>query len=154
MIQRIQTLYMLLCCAALAVTAFTPIAMFTANGEEMVLKAFSLSSTSGSVTMSALWMGILIWASLILPLLMIFFYHHRTFQLRMMVVECVLLLGVMAYEAVYCFITVKYIQGMEHCAFKVQTGAIMPIVALILSILAARAIFRDIVLLRSLDRIR
>lgn len=145
---------MLLCSAALCVTAFSPLAMFTAGGEELTLRSFAISATSGQVTLSTLWLGILIWVTIVIPFTMIFLYKHRIFQLRAMVVECVLLLGVIAYEAIYCFVSVKYIQGMEHVAFKIQLGAIMPLVSFILALMAARAIFRDIVLLRSLDRIR
>ncbi len=153
MIQRIQSLYLLLAAALLAVTIFTPIATFAGGGEELTLSAFSLADGAGELV-STRWMGILLACSAILPFVTIFLYKNRPLQIRLCGVELVLLLGCAIYEIIYCWLTYDALAEKCDGAMMVKVGAVMPLVAIVLVALAMRGIFRDELLVRSLDRIR
>ena len=154
MIQRIQSLYLLIVVALMSVTLFAPIAMFTvASGEVFTLSAFYLSSDMQS--QSTIWMGILLSLATALPLVTIFLFKNRVLQVRLCAVEIVLLLGCIAFMAIYFWLsgaTALEDAIVEHRHFG--WSAIMPIVALVFTSLAARATFKDEILVRSLDRIR
>ena len=100
MIQRIQSLYLLLVVALMSVTFFTPIAMFTvASGEVFTLSAFTLSSALQS--QSTLWLGILLSLATAIPLVTLFLFKNRMLQVRLCAVEIVLLLGCLVFMAIY-----------------------------------------------------
>lgn len=152
MIQRIQTLYLLIATVLMALTLVFPVAEFYVAGNTYELNAFSLSG--GGVSESTLWMGILLVLAIAVPLVTIFLFKRRTLQVRLCAVEAVLLLGVIIFIALYYWLSNRMFEGfdVEHKQFG--WAAIMPILALVLDLLAARAIFKDEVLVRSLDRIR
>ena len=154
MIQRIQSLYLLIVVALMSVTLFAPIAMFTvASGEVFTLSAFSLASDMQS--QSTIWMGILLSLATALPLVTIFLFKNRVLQVRLCAVEIVLLLGCVVFMAIYFWLSgANALEDaiVEHRHFG--WSAIMPIVALVFTSLAARATFKDEILVRSLDRIR
>lgn len=154
MIQRIQSLYLLVATALLAVTVFTPIAAFTGGGTELTLSAFRLADTAGEYSESTLWMGILLSLSAVLPFLTIFLYKHRQLQIRLCGVELVLLIGDIVFMAIYYLLAERVVEAAAFPASAVRLGAVMPAVAIVLVALAMRAIFRDELLVRSLDRIR
>lgn len=154
MIQRIQSLYLLVATILMGVTLFAPVASFTvASGEVYTLSAFELSSATAS--QSTIWMGIILVAASVLPLITIFLFKRRMLQVRLCAVEIVFLLGAIAFEAIYFFLSganALVDLGVEHR--HLGWSAIMPIVSLILVALAARATFKDEITVRSFDRIR
>lgn len=154
MIQRIQSLYLLITTALMGLALILPVASFTvASGDVYTLSAFSLSSAAES--QSTIWMGILMVAAAVLPLITLFLFKRRMLQVRLCAVEIVLLLGCIAFEIIYyCLAGANALEnvGVEHRQFG--WAAIMPIVALVLSAMAARATFKDEVMVRSFDRIR
>ena len=152
MIQRIQSLYLLLATALMSLTLFLPIATFVVDGQTFELTAFSLSC--GEVSESTIWLGIMLILATVLPFVAIFLFKRRTLQIRLCAVELVLLLGSLVFIALYYWLTSRMFEGfdIEHRQFG--WAAPMPIIALVLSYLASRAIFKDEVLVRSLDRIR
>lgn len=154
MIQRIQSLYLLVAAALLAVAIFTPIASFTGGGTQLTLSAFELSDSEGVYAESALWMGILLSLSALLPLVTIFLYKHRQLQIRLCGVELVLLVGDIAFMTIYYLLAERVVEATAFPASAIRFGAIMPVVAIVFVALAMRAIFRDELLVRSLDRIR
>ena len=74
MIQRIQTLYLLLAAGLVACAAFLPLASFASGGEEFRLYAFGLRTADGETVQSTLYMGILLAVALVLPLTTIFLF--------------------------------------------------------------------------------
>ena len=154
MIQRIQSFYLLLVVVLMGVTLFAPISMFTVeSGEVFTLSAFSLASDLQS--QSTIWMGILLCLATVLPLVTIFLFNNRVLQIRLCAVEIVLLLGCIAFMAIYFWLSgANALEDAVIIHRQFGWAAIMPIVALVFSALAARATFKDEVLVRSLDRIR
>lgn len=103
MIQRIQTLYLLIVAALMAVTLFAPLAWFGLGGEELTLHAFALRSASGEIVRPPIWTGLLLTLACALPLAVIFLYKRRLVQIRLCVAELVLLAGAEAMLAVGYF---------------------------------------------------
>ena len=153
MIQRIQTLYLLIATVLMAVTLFCPIATFYAGDTTYTLEAFSLSG--GGESQSTIWMGIILVVGAFLPLVTIFLFKRRQLQIRLCGAEMVVLLGAIAFIAIYYWLSVfNALDGVEIDHRQFSWAAPMPLVSMVLTYLAGRAIFKDEMLVRSLDRIR
>jgi len=127
MIQRIQTLYLLIVTVLVSVMLFTPCAYFFKGN--MVFRL--------TMILAAL-----------LPLVAIILYKKRRLQVRLCMVEIILLLGVQAYVIFSIFplfasLSVRYI-----------IPNVLPLFGVLFAWLALRAIRRDEALVRSADRIR
>ena len=151
MIQRIQTLYLLIVTALVAVMLFAPLAWFAG---EYGLYAFSLRSADGTLAQPTLYLGILLALAAALPLVTIFLYRRRLLQIRLCVAEMVLLAGAVVMEGVYYFLSGRLFAGMAFHTQGFRPAIALPLVALLFAFLAARAIFHDELLVRSADRIR
>ncbi|MDL2320157.1 DUF4293 domain-containing protein [Alistipes sp. OttesenSCG-928-B03] len=155
MIQRIQTLYLLLAAVFVGLMFAMPIATFSAGGSEMALTAFSVTDTTtpeAPVTVyNTLYLGILLAVAALVPFITIFLFKRRLLQFRLCFAEIVLLLGSIGFEIYY----ISFVKStIDAVIWKIGISASFPLVALIFVILALRAIARDERLVRSLDRIR
>ena len=153
MIQRIQTLYLLLAAVLMSLTLFLPLATIVSGADEIVVKAFSVDISSvGFDAPLPIYMGILLSVATLLPLITIFLYKRRLVQIRLCVSEIVLLVGAAAFVALYCYRLCDILT--DYLIFTLGFAALMPVVAIIPMVLAIRAIAKDEALVRSLDRIR
>lgn len=152
MIQRIQTLYLLAVTLLMGVATFTPLAYFVAGSEEYLLHAFALKSATSSHP--TIYMGIIIALSAIVPFITIFLYKNRLLQIRLCAVELVLLVGSVVFMAIYYYLGQRFFSDIAFHAQGFRIAIIFPLLSLILDYLALRAIFRDEMLVKSLDRIR
>ena len=138
----------------MAVTLTTRLAWFGGAGEEFSLYAFSLKGADGEVLHSAVYLGILLILSAVLPLVTIFLYRRRMLQIRLCVVEMVFLVGSALMEGIYYYLGCRVVSDLALSAHGPRAPIALPVVALLLTWLAVRAIFRDELLVRSADRIR
>lgn len=152
MIQRIQTLYLLAVTALMAAAVFTPLAYFVGGVEKYKLFAFALKGAE--VSHSTIYMGIVVALAAIIPFITIFLFKNRMLQIRLCAVELVLLLGSQVFMAIYYYLSNRMFAHLEFHAQGLHIAIIFPLVAIILDYLALRAIFKDEMLVRSLDRIR
>lgn len=152
MIQRIQTLYLLAVAALMAAAIFTPLAYFAAGVEEYKLFAFALKSATAEY--STIYMGVIVALAAIVPLVNIFLFKNRLLQIRLCAVELVLLVGSAVFMALYYFLSSRMFSQLEFSAHGMHIAIIFPVIAIILDYLALRAIFKDEMLVKSLDRIR
>ena len=148
MIQRIQTLYLLIIAALMAVTLFSGLAWFAGDAGEFGLYAFGLKTAEGELVQSTVYMGVLLALACALPLVTIFLFRRRLLQIRLCVVEMVLLLGV------YYFLSWRVFSDLTFHTQGFKPAIVLPLVCLLFAYLAARAIFRDELLVRAADRIR
>ena len=153
MIQRIQTLYLLIATALMAVTIFTPMARFFDGVQEYTLTAFALKDAAGAVAQPAIYMGILLALSGLLPFVVVFLFKNRQLQIRLCAAEIVLLVGSLVVMGIYYYLSYR-IFNAANGIISIKAGVIMPLVAIVFVALAIRSIFRDEMLVRSLDRIR
>ncbi len=150
MLQRIQTLFLLLAAAAMLVASVTPLAFFMYNGDKVVFEAIGiyLNEVLNDSTWGLFALGMV---SSVLSLITVFLYKQRMLQIRLSVFNAMLMIGFYLY---FGFILYNLFP-VENLAFqKVGVGLIMPVIAIILTILAIRKIGADEALIKSLNRLR
>lgn len=150
MIQRIQSVYLLLVCILMVVTAFSPLLVLTIKGG--VLDFFTCGIYNSLKLQTPSW-GLFAVAGLsaLLPLVNIFLYKKRQLQIRIGVFTSLLILLFYVTLAIYYYLfSIDY----SFVFSGVQYGIILPLFALIFNMLAMLRIKRDEKLVRSLDRIR
>lgn len=150
MLQRIQTFFLLLAAAAMLVASATPLAFFMYEGDKVIFEAMGiyLNGTINDFTWGLFVVGMV---SSVLSLITVFLYKQRMLQIRLSVFNLVLMIGFYLY---FGFVIYKMLP-VETLEFqKVGVGIIMPLIALILTILAIRNIGADEALVRSLNRLR
>ncbi|MBR2027055.1 MAG: DUF4293 domain-containing protein [Alistipes sp.] len=155
MIQRIQTVYLLLAVVLMSLTLFLPLATIWQGGNEIIIKAWFADGTVGFKAPLPLYLGIILSVATALPFVTIFLCKKRMTQIRLCVSEIVLLLGSAAFIALYCYRMCDVLaELMQELNFTLGFAALMPVVAIIPMVLAIRGIAKDEALVRSLDRIR
>ena len=155
MIQRIQSLYLVAVVALMATALLTPLAYFAAGSNIYELFAFELvNQANDAASQSTIYMGVVVALATIIPLITIFLYKNRMLQIRLCAVELVLLLGAQIFMALYYYLGNRMFEQLEFHTQGIRIAIIFPLLAIILDYLALRAIFKDEMLVRSLDRIR
>ena len=154
MIQRIQTLHLLIVTALMAVTLFAPLAWFAGDAGEFRLYAFSLQTSAGEAVQSTVYMGVVLALACVLPFITIFLFKRRLLQIRLCVVEIVLLIGSAVMEAAYYFLSWRVFSELSFHTQGFRPAIALPLVCLLFAYLAARAVFRDELMVRAADRIR
>ena len=152
MIQRIQSLYLLAVAALMFTALFTPLAYFVGGVDEYLLYAFVLKG--GGIEHSTISMGIVVALAAVLPLVTIFLYKNRMLQIRLCAVELVLLVGSAVFMAIYYYLSNRLFSQLEFHTQGFRIAIVFPVIGIILDYFAIRAIFRDELLVKSLDRIR
>lgn len=150
MLQRVQSVFLLLAAAAMLVASVTPLAVFLYNADQAVFEAMGVY-LNGQLNDSTWGLFVVGAGSSLLALLTIFFYKKRILQIRISVFNIILMIGFYLY---FGFI-VYQLASVESLQFqKVGIGIIMPVIAIILTFLAIRRIGADEVLVQSLNRLR
>ena len=156
MIQRVQSIWLLLATLTLICLLFFPIVSNHTNGEVFSIYTNSLqrefNGTSGSGYSLSLFPLLMVISNVILAFLSfinIFFFRNRTLQKRMCIIIMVLLAG-------FNFWVLESAQGIPGGLkdVSVSVGAFLPILAIIWCFLAFRGIRNDERLIRSADRLR
>lgn len=151
MIQRIQSVYLLLAAILMAVTVYSPL-LFLQNAD--VVNVFECAGiyTSSAELLYSTW-GVLLLAILgaLLPFVNIFLFKKRKVQMK--VCGIVTLLIILFYVAVagYFYLS-KSELGVTD--FTISYGIVLPLIALILNVLASIKVKADEKLVQSLNRIR
>ena len=135
---------MLIVTALMAVTLFAPLAWFAGEAGEFGLYAFSLKTAAGEAVQR----------TCVLPFITIFLFKRRLLQLRLCVVEMVLLVGSAVMEGVYYFLSYRVFAEQTFHTQVLKPAVVLPLVCLLFAYLAARAVFRDELMVRAADRIR
>lgn len=150
MIQRKQTIYLLLALAALIVCLCLPIGKLTSNamqGAKVAVYNIGLYTSTGLDAHPVLFADIVVVATL--SFINIFLYNKRKLQMKICVVNIVLCLVWYAY---YAFMALSMFKGIG--SFSMSFAVCLPLVAMILLILARAGIKADEELIRSMSRIR
>lgn len=155
MIQRIQTVYLLLATILMSLTLFLPLATIINGTSEIVVKAFAVSGLSDVTGTLPLYLGILLSITTALLMTIIFLFKKRMLQIRLCVSAIVLLVGSAAFIGLYCYRLCDLLADLNgDLVFTLGFASLMPVVAIIPVVLAIRGIAKDEALVRSLDRIR
>ncbi|MFI3258548.1 MAG: DUF4293 domain-containing protein [Rikenellaceae bacterium] len=155
MIQRIQTIYLLVAGVLAGLTTFLPLAFFsTGSGELFDLYSSGLRVVGGETIQGTIYMSVLALTTTIIPFIAIFLFKNRMLQMRICAVEAVLLIGYYIMIGAYYFLSCRVFEAEGIVERGFHPALFGPIVSLVLSLLAAKAIFTDELLVRSVDRIR
>lgn len=149
MIQRIQSLFIIISIALMAFLLVSPLAEILTTENSMSFFANGMES-AGETVMKTLPMFILILSILILDGAAFMGFKKRMLQIRLLTFSMVLKLGSYGLGAFY-ILQYKNEMGFE---FIPKYAMSFPLIGFILSLLAIRAIGKDEALVKSLDRIR
>lgn len=150
MLQRIQSVFLLLASAAMLIASVSPLVIYLYDADRAVFEAMGIflngqlnDSTWGLFTVGAI--------SSVLALVTIFLYKKRMLQIRISIFNVCIMVGFYVYLGL-----IVYLISSEGLLMfqKVGLGVIMPAIAIIFTILAIRKIGVDEALVRSLNRLR
>lgn len=153
MIQRIQSIFLLLSAAFMGGMFISKLAWFTSQGTtyEMLLTGVSpnLTLTDGSAVSMIPLIAFVAFVCL-LSFVALFLFKNRVLQMRITVVSAILKIGVMGIVYYYA----SHIAGLLNTEFSLFYPFVFPFIALIFDFLAIKNIARDEALVRAADRIR
>jgi len=162
MIQRIQTLYLFLVVALGITLCFVPVLQFDTPVNAETQRMWELSATglkdsmpvegAEPVQLQGL-IGLLV-ISILIPLLAladIFLFKKRILQARLHIFTVALCLGYYGVLGIYIWLATVAIEGVE---WHILPWASIPLVCMVLTLMATRAILKDEALVRAADRIR
>lgn len=172
MIQRIQTLYLLGVAVLSTLMATLSMARFSTEVEKLSLKAFGVVQTAAAEDVVAAasekyvetagagylfgtpFLGAVIVLALAVAVVTIFLFKNRLLQIRLCAVEIVLQLGAQIFICFYIVRMMKAVAEFGAYDSRFTVVAVFPLVCMVLSYLALRAVVKDEAMVRSLDRIR
>lgn len=166
MIQRRQSIYLLIIVILGIVLMFQPVIAFSSALQDGVQRMWELSATGLTelteeysyqaadlipVQMNGIW-GLALTTILIpiLALVIIFLFKKRILQARLCIFLAALCVGYYAILAVYGWFGCKLIAPEWDILF----WACIPLICLVLTLMSARAILKDEALVRAADRLR
>lgn len=147
MIQRIQTVYLLIATFLVGLLFLLPFAEIAKDGAIYMFNFMGVA-LDGTLKENGASISILIGIILALHGVAIFSFKNRVRQIRLIVFSIILLLGLIGMFFFFTYYSFKDAQ----VSFKISV--VFPVVAIILDYLAIRAIGKDEALIRSIDRIR
>lgn len=152
MIQRIQTLYMLAAAILGAVSLARPLGHFHTSGGALQATLFNLRlvTADGQHHFGPWALFALLLLVTALTLLSIFLYRRRALQMRILVLSIILSVGYYAWLVALVLMQCR----AGSLTFTPTVAAALPLVCIVLCYLAFRAVLRDELLVRSLDRLR
>ncbi len=153
MLQRIQTLYLLLALACMALLFIIPFGEITNQAYETVklgIKGCEYLKDGNTETFSVLPVTIIIALSTLLTLVTIVLFKKRMLQIRLSVFNIIIQLGSIGLMFFFLF------QANNEFGESWSTSIviILPAIAMIFTYLAIRSIGKDEALVRSVSRLR
>ena len=147
MIQRIQSLYLLLVAILLIVTACLPMGAFT-NGANVSDFASWGITINGAFQSTIGLLSLLVFSTLV-AFATIFLFKNRRLQIRLSIFNSLLLI---AFYAVFFVYFLKFKTDINSFQMSFTLG--FPIVCVVLNYMAVRAITCDDVMVKAADRLR
>lgn len=147
MIQRIQSVFLLLTALLMGGTFLCPLVGITDGNTSLNFHSYGIGPdfpTWGVLSFAAL--------SALLALVNIFLYKKRKLQVNIGYITALLIIVYYVTAMVYMNAFLARIEG--EYTINVQFGIILPVIALIFDLLAISRIKKDEKLVKSLDRIR
>lgn len=149
MIQRIQSVYLLIVTGLLIAALFIPVGHFiTAAGVTSVFKPLGVTLADGAFRSTWGMFGILLLSSII-AFCTIFLFRNRNLQIRIIIFNSILVVGYYVVFLVFMFA----LKGRD-ASFQLDWGLILPAVSLVFNYMAVRAIYTDEMLVKASDRLR
>ena len=152
MIQRIQSVYLLIVTILLVMAMTMPVGQFiAADGvTAYIFKPLGVDLGEGN-SISTWGMFVILLLNAIIAFATIFLFRNRMLQVRMTIFNIVLLLG---YYLVFGTFLYFVKEDLANTTFQLGWALCLPAICIILNYLAFRAIFSDEVMVRAADRLR
>ncbi len=151
MIQRIQTLFLLVVVLLSGFLLTGDIVRMTAGNSTVFSLGFTGLSNQGGEVIQRLWpMSVILAIVPLLALVSVFLYRNRPLQMRFTMIVLLLSVGTLILGAFYVLMLDRKIGITVVWTVKV----VFPLVSALLAWLAWRAILRDDARVRSYDRLR
>jgi hypothetical protein len=153
MIQRIQSLFLFIVFDFQALLLLLPVSEFAVEGKPIISFFVNGFQPEGVILQNLFFTTLILILTYILmaiPLIAIFLYKNRIMQMRLCIVNFILLIGFQALLLWFCWNTGNELKAVT--GYKISL--IFPLISAILSYLAFLSIRRDEKLIRSIDRIR
>ena len=155
MIQRIQTVYLILVVMLCMSGLFFPLITFIEGAAPVASMTNWVFILDGKVdTFAPCALGVLMMLVILLSLMAIFLFHYRMRQIRLLVFTTILLVGYIGMEALGAWRFGEQLGGFSLSSIHINITAIFPVLSVIFNCIAIHRIRRDEALVRSLDRIR
>lgn len=154
--QRIQTLWWLISIVAMSIFIGQDIILLTSEGSpvaDLSLSPLGVHTLLGEEkVIYSNWVGAIIaGVSIALSAVSIFIYKMRTFQLRLSILNALVLVGLILSIAYITYL----IQVRSGAVFSgITVWLCLPLVAIIAQTMAARSVLNDEVLIRMSERLR
>lgn len=151
MIQRIQSVYLLIVTLLLIAALCLPMGQFiAADGvTAQAFKPLGISLADGSFQSTWGLFGILL-LSAVIAFCTIFLFRNRMLQVRMTIFSSILLVGYYIAFVVFLFV----LKGDLDATYQIGWALCLPAISIILNYLAFRAILRDELMVKAADRLR
>jgi hypothetical protein len=153
MIQRIQSLFLLLVALLAALALFGGWSFYSASGVKSASLTYT-SSTINDVRITEVFSLLLMAAVMGLSMVIIFLYKSRKLQL----LYCWLLMALVLLTAIMAFLRYRNLsaQLLEQTGVEGRIGImfLFPLLMLVAISLAMRGIWKDELLVRNMDRLR
>ncbi len=150
MIQRIQSVYLLLVAVLAIITAALPIGAFYTDTDVYEMTNLYYTLPDGTLYYGPAILCALLIVAAVIAVMTIFLYRKRMRQIRLTVINTFVLAAY--YLAVVCFIV--FAEEQDDSGFTLSWPLCLPLVSIILNWMAVRAIHKDEMLVKSYDRIR
>lgn len=151
MIQRVQSIFLLLTAILMAVSVSAPMGVLVAQGSDQIFTVYSYCVKSVDVLTNT-WGGLFfVSLGILMPFVNIFLFKNRKLQIKLGLVTSLVIVFFYITIGVYAY----SIMGRENLILGgVQYGLVLPIVALVLNTMAVSKVKKDEKLVQSLNRIR
>ncbi|MEP7320793.1 MAG: DUF4293 domain-containing protein [Saprospiraceae bacterium] len=148
MIQRIQTIFLLITIAAISIELTTPILKSSVSDQAGIYQ-------DGSVYIRECMPGLIVLAlSILIGVIGIFLFKNRKTQKLLVILTLLLLLGGNLVSGLVFSPPTNAIIDTAHAAISPGLGLFMPLIGLISLLLAYRGINKDDKIVKSMDRLR
>ena len=153
MIQRIQTIYLLVVAIIMTIPLYVPIVqLLIPNDASYNFFTYGVVLIGENSVLQAHYWALLIMNifTIGIPLVNVFLFKKRFLQLRLCIVEIILLIGAI----ILMWYHINQFADKMNAEILYKFSLILPVICIIFMYLAIRGIFKDIKLLKSFDRIR
>lgn len=151
MLQRIQTLYLLIASIIVAALFKIPLLSLKTDTEVLILNYRGILDFASNEYLTTNLVGIILYLAIVfIPVITIFLYKNRMLQMKLCnygIIFNLLFLVDMAY-----YVYEVYNQG--KVSMQPDIGLLLPVISIVLIVLAKNNIKKDEELIRSVDRIR
>lgn len=154
MIQRIQTVFLLIAAIILAASMVMPIAIYSnlIENQQYTIAIYQYLKPVNGINLLPLFISGALAA--VITLFSIFLYKNRKFQINISRINIILILIYIGLIAYFLY-SLKSLSNSDNTVMiTYQIGTVFPVIALIFDVLAITRIKKDDKLVKSLDRLR